>query len=331
MADQFTPFLMSPARQTILNKFNENVAQYNTNSAGNYRNPIFDLRTEQEQAGELDPNALYPNPIFDTTVDSATDDTKDANGCIIGVETYDSFQGQCVAMSTGDPIPENDRKEIEEEIYQGVGSVNSPTQNAFMNLGLGSLTDGDKIPSAFGFNSFNQGLKSILGMIPLNGIPAFQLPLQLGRMQDINTLINSGVIEKGSDGKLYFAKGGNLNLVQANQAFEQDLARQQGLNLDAQSQNMIGTYKDNDGNNVPYYLQQSRGDKADNMSNNVYRDIIGKNNNVTVSPFKSDYGAKEIISYSAPNPNREKSASEKTFDRKQAEKERLSNPFERNR
>lgn len=319
MAEQFTPFLMSPARQTILNKFNENVAQYNTNSAGNYRNPIFDLRTEQEQAGELDPNALYPNPIFDTKVDSATDDTKDANGCIIGVETYDSFQGQCVAMSTGDPIPENDRKEIEEEIYQGVGSVNSPTQNAFMNLGLGELTGGMEIPSGFGFGNFNQGLKSILGMTPLG------LPLRAGRMQDINTLINSGVIEKGSDGKLYFAKGGNLNLVQANQAFEQDLARQQGLNLDAQSQNMIGTYKDNDGNNVPYYLQQSRGDKADNMNNNVYND------SVTVSPFKSDYGAKEIISYSAPNPNREKSESEKTFDRKQAEKERLSNPFERNR
>ena len=232
--------------------------------------------------------------------------------------TFDSVLNVCVPIETTQS--EGNDREVEEEPYQGVGSINSPTQNAFMNLGLGQLTGGDEIPSAFGFNSFNQGLKSILGMIPLNGIPAFQLPLQLGRMQDINTLLNSGVIEKGSDGKLYFAKGGNLNLVQANQAFEQDLARQQGLNLDAQSQNMIGTYKDNDGNNVPYYLKQSRGDKADNMSNNVYREgIIGKNNNVTVSPFQSNYGAKEIVSYSPPDPNRQKSASEKTFDRKQAE------------
>ena len=56
------------------------------------------------------------------------------------------------------------------------------------------------------------------------------------------------------------------------------------------------------------------------MSNNVYREgIIGKNNNVTVSPFQSNYGASEIVSYSPPDPNRQKSASEKTFDRKQAE------------
>ena len=207
--------------------------------------------------------------------------------------TFDSVLNVCVPIETTQS--ESNDREVEEEPYQGVGSINSPTQNAFMNLGLGELTGGMEIPSGFGFGNFNQGLKSILGIIP-----PFGLPLKLGRMQDINTLINSGVIEKGSDGKLTFAKGGNLNLVQANQAFEQDLARQQGLNLDAQSQNMIGTYKDNDGNNVPYYLQQSRGDKADNMSNNVYKD---NNANVSISPFKSDYGATEIISYKT-KPNK---------------------------
>ena len=75
-----------------------------------------------------------------------------------------------------------------------------------------------------------------------------------------------------------------------------------------------------------------RGDKADYMGSRVYRD---NNANVSISPFKSDYGAKEIVSYSPPDPNRQKSASEKTFDRKQAEKRRsynqsrLGNPFER--
>ena len=136
-------------------------------------------------------------------------------------------------------------------------------------------------------------------MIPLNGIPAFQLPLQLGRMQDINTLLNSGVIEKGSDGKLTFAKGGNLNLVQANQAFEQDLARQQGLNLDAVGANPL-VYEDSLGNTFSQPYQQSRGDKADNMSNNVYKD---NNANVNINPFKSDYGATEIISYKT-KPNK---------------------------
>ena len=224
--------------------------------------------------------------------------------------TFDSVLNVCVPIET---TLGNDR-EVEEEPYQGVGSINSPTQNAFMNLGLGQLTGGDEIPSGFGFDSFNQGLKSVLGIIP-----PFGLPLKLGRMQDINTLINSGVIEKGSDGKLTFAKGGNLNLVQANQAFEQDLARQQGLNLDAVGENPL-VYKDSLGNTFSQPYQQSRGDKANNMSNNVYREgIIGKNNNVTVSPFQSNYGASEIVSYSPPNPNRQKSASEKTFDRKQAE------------
>ena len=314
----------STARDIIAN--NKADYAYNTNSAGMFRNPMYDIRTQQELAGELDPTALYPNPITDTVYPN--DPTPDPYACGLG-ETYDPYLQQCVPI-VPDLDNSNDR-EVQEEPYQGVGSVYSPTQNAFGNLGLGQLTGGDEIPSAFGFNSFNQGLKSILGMIPLNGIPAFQLPLQLGRMQDINTLLNSGVIEKGSDGKLTFAKGGNLNLVQANQAFEQDLARQQGLNLDAVSAN---PYIDQLGKEQ--FMVQSRGDKADNMSNNVYREgIIGKNNNVTVSPFKSDYGAKEIVSYSPPNPNREKSASEKTFDRKQAEKRRSynqskeGNPFER--
>ena len=242
---------------------------------------------------------------------------------------YDPVMNACVLPEVSTQ-PEGNDREVREEPYQGVGSVYSPEQNAFMNLGLGGSTaedvksyygSGEISKSGFGFDSFNQGLKSILGLTPLG------IPLRLGRMQDINTLINSGVIEKGSDGKLTFAKGGNLNLVQANQAFEQDLARQQGLNLDAVSAN---PYIDQLGNEQ--FMVQSRGDKADNMSNNVYRD---NNANVNINPFKSDYGAKEIVSYSAPNPNREKSASEKTFDRKQAEKRRAynqsraGNPFER--
>ena len=176
-----------------------------------------------------------------------------------------------------------------------------------MNLGLGSMYDGQEISkSGFGFDSFNQGLKSILGMTPLG------IPLRIGRNQDIDFLVKSGIIDRGSNGNLTFAKGGNLNLVKANQAFEQNLARQQGLNLDAVGANPL-VYQDSLGNTFSQPYQQSRGDKANNMSNNVYND------SVTVSPFQSNYGANEIVSYSPPDPNRQKSASEKTFDRKQAE------------
>jgi hypothetical protein len=54
------------------------------------------------------------------------------------------------------------------------------------------------------------------------------------------------------------------------------------------------------------------------MSNNVYKD---NNANVTISPFKSDYGAKEIVSYNKPN---------NTFTSKYNQSKQ-GNPFERNR
>lgn len=297
MATNFTPFLMSPARQTIINKFNDNISQYNTNSAGNYRNPIFDLRTEQEQAGDLDPSARFPNPIFDTTAEDTTDDTIDVNGCIIGVETYDAFQGKCVPINqeaTGDSS--DDKSDSPEPVYQGVGSVFSPEQNAFMNLGLGSLTGGMEIPSRFQFDSAGNILKSALSVIP-----PFGLPLALGRMNDINTLLKAGVLEKTPDGKVIFAKGGNLKYVQANQEFEKDLARQQGLNLDAQADTPYDyRYNEETKQNEPVFMQQSRGDKADDMGN-VYKGL-----DVDKNPFKSDYGASQIISYnSTPDPKQE--------------------------
>jgi len=237
---------------------------------------------------------------------------------------YDPVMNACV-------LPEvstlgNDR-EVEEEPYQGVGSVYSPEQNAFMNLGLGGST-AEEVQSYFDPNNPNKKLDLYGGGI--KGVLKRFTPFgQLGVYLDAKRLADAGVINQRDGGGYSFAKGGNLNLVQANQAFEQDLARQQGLNLDAVSAN---PYIDQLGNEQ--FMVQSRGDKADNMSNNVYRD---NNANVNINPFKSDYGAKEIVSYSAPNPNREKSASEKTFDRKQAEKRRsynqsrAGNPFERNR
>ena len=286
----------STARDIIAN--NKADYAYNTNSAGMFRNPMYDIRTQQELAGELDPTALYPNPITDTVYPN--DPTPDPYACGLG-ETYDPYLQQCVPI-VPDLDNSNDR-EVQEEPYQGVGSVYSPTQNAFMNLGLGDGStfedvksyygSGEISKSGFGFDSFNQGLKSILGMTPL-GIPG-----RIGRNQDIDFLVKSGIINRGSNGNLTFAKGGNLNLVQANQAFEQDLARQQGLNLDAVGANPL-VYEDSLGNTFSQPYQQSRGDKADNMSNNVYKD---NNANVNINPFKSDYGATEIISYKT-KPNK---------------------------
>ena len=66
----FTPFMQSSEAQKIINNYlgGGYAASPNVNTAGVYRNPIFDLRTEQEAAGTLDPSALYPNPQLDFSV-----------------------------------------------------------------------------------------------------------------------------------------------------------------------------------------------------------------------------------------------------------------------
>ena len=58
----FTPFMQSSEAQNIISNYlgGGYAASPNVNTAGVYRNPIFDLRTEQEKAGTLDPSALYP-------------------------------------------------------------------------------------------------------------------------------------------------------------------------------------------------------------------------------------------------------------------------------
>ena len=68
----FTPFMQSTQAQGIIDSYlnGDYKAQPNVNSAGNFRNPFFDLRTEQENAGTLDPSALYPNPQIDYSAET---------------------------------------------------------------------------------------------------------------------------------------------------------------------------------------------------------------------------------------------------------------------
>ena len=62
----FSPFMQSSEAQNIIS--NNLGGNYNTTSTTPFRNPKFDLRTEQEAAGTLDPSALYPNPQMDFSV-----------------------------------------------------------------------------------------------------------------------------------------------------------------------------------------------------------------------------------------------------------------------
>ena len=67
MATKFTPFMQGSEAQSVISDYlgGKLNSTPNVNSAGKFRNPLYDLRTVQEGLGELDPSADFPNPIID--------------------------------------------------------------------------------------------------------------------------------------------------------------------------------------------------------------------------------------------------------------------------
>ena len=211
---------------------------------------------------------------------------------------YDPVLQACVLPDMSEVSDGDGDDNMMENTYRGVGSVYSPEQNAFMNLGLGSEYFDPENPNKK-LDLYGDGISGFFKRFSPFG--------QLGVYLDAKRLADAGVLNRLDGGGYSFAKGGNLALVQANQKFEQDLARQQGLNLDAQADSPYAV----DASGNPIYMKQSRGDKADDMGN-VYAGL-----NVTSQPIQSNFGASNVISYSPPNPNREKSKSERMFEAKQ--------------
>jgi hypothetical protein len=154
-------------------------------------------------------------------------------------------------------------------------------------MGLGGST-ADEVKSYFGSGEINPYGTGLSGMFR-----RFTPMGQLSTYLDTNRLLNAGVLNKADDGTLTFAKGGNLALAKANQAFEQDLARKQGLDVGAKADK---PYEDQYGNEI--YMVQSRGDKADDMGGDPYKGL-----NVNTQPFKSQYGANKIVSYGQTRGN----------------------------
>ena len=91
----FTPFMQGSEAQGIISNYlgGGYAASPNVNTAGQFRNPIFDIRTQQELAGDLDPSALYPNPQIDFSVDEIEDP------CPIG---YQLIDGVCQPIENFD-------------------------------------------------------------------------------------------------------------------------------------------------------------------------------------------------------------------------------------
>jgi len=89
----FTPFMQGSEAQGIISNYLG--GNYTSTSASPFRNPIFDIRTQQELAGELDPSALYPNPQIDFSVQE--DEIEDP--CPIG---YQLIDGVCQPIENFD-------------------------------------------------------------------------------------------------------------------------------------------------------------------------------------------------------------------------------------
>ena len=284
-----SPFFQGTQAQGIINNYLNNQAgglpPYTTPSTNPYRVDV----------DPFVPPAAQPTPDTSDTPDSNMPNCEElypGEGRV-----YDPVLQACV-------LPEmesqGDDNNMMGETYQGVGSVFSPEQNAFMNLGLGSDF----------FDPENPDKKLDLYGDGLSGMFKRFSPLgQLGVYLDANTLANAGVINKRDDGGYSFAKGGNYFLADANKKFEDQLAKDNMMDF---AQNTLGKTAEEAQAMADV---TKRGDKADYMGSSVYRD---NNANVNINPFQSNFGASNIVSYSPPKPDREKSESEKMFERKRA-------------
>ena len=281
-----SPFFQGTQAQGIINNYLNNQAgglpPYTTPSTNPYRVDVDPFVPPAAQPTPDTPDSNMPN----------CEELYPGEGRV-----YDPVLQACV-------LPEmesqGDDSNMMEETYQGVGSVLSPEQNAFMNLGLGS---------AF-FDPENPDKKLDLYGDGLSGMFKRFSPLgQLGVYLDANTLANAGVINKRDDGGYSFAKGGNYFLADANKKFEDQLAKDNMMDF---AQNTLGKTAEEAQAMADV---TKRGDKADYMGSSVYRD---NNANVNINLFQSNFGASNIVSYSPPKPDREKSESEKMFERKRA-------------
>jgi hypothetical protein len=127
----FSPFMQSSQAQTVINDYLDGKMEpvTNVNSAGNFRNPLFDLRTEQELAGELDPSALYPNSIADFSVEDTTPDP-----CQEGFMLVD---GICQPIETfGQSMYDenkNDRDDPEERPYMSIEDMKNASDKELLD------------------------------------------------------------------------------------------------------------------------------------------------------------------------------------------------------
>ena len=159
----FTPFMQSSEAQNIINNYLG--GNYNTTSTTPFRNPKFDLRTEQEAAGTLDPSALYPNPQMDfsvqedVTVDPCPPGYQLIDGVCQPIETF--------GQSSYDPSGRTD-DDPEERPYMSIEAMENASDEELLDY----LKSGFLKNSLLGYLP-SKGTEVTLGMGKLP--PLFQL------------------------------------------------------------------------------------------------------------------------------------------------------------
>lgn len=293
----FQPFGSSSLAQNIIDSRLTGVTAstpmqpQDMNEFGVFRNPYSPAGF---YANETD---VFPKPPFTppTTDNDGNPVCDNENGYF-----FDPVTQSCKLVEPEQTSDRDDRT-TPEPVYQGVGSVFSPAQNAFMNLGLGSEYFDPNNPNKK-LDLYGDGLSGMFKRFTPFG--------QLGVYLDAKKLADAGVINRLDGGGYSFAKGGNYFLADANKKFEDQLAKDNMMDF---AQNTLGK--------TPEEAQAmadvtTRGDKADDVGT---INLSGRTSN----PFQSNFGASNIVSYTGGGRgDSSKGKSMATFERKKAIRDR---------
>jgi len=163
MATKFTPFMQGSEAQSVISDYlgGKLNSTPNVNSAGKFRNPLYDLRTVQEGLGELDPSADFPNPqldfsVPDTPVDPCLEGFMLVDGICQPVEQF----GQSVYDEQRDDDPDAPPRE-----YYSIDDMKKMDDYEFLNYltGAGAYMTGKDgqytLNNPMNFGMFGSGLK----------------------------------------------------------------------------------------------------------------------------------------------------------------------------
>ena len=238
----FTPFMQGTEAQSVISDYlgGKLNATPNVNSAGNFRNPFFDLRTEQEAAGTLDPSALYPNPQMDFSVqeDEIIDPCQEGFMLVDGIcQPIEQF-GQSMYKE------KDDREDPEPREYYSIEDMKEMGDYEFLNYltgagaymtgkdGMYTLNDpmmssASVLASIFGLNSSdirNKYMREKLAELGYNftnnkqGEPIYDLTTPMGIMnnaQSANKLMTGD--QKFTDPEIAYQVQAKMDNVRGSQ------------------------------------------------------------------------------------------------------------------